>query len=169
MIHLYCGDGKGKTSCAFGQVLRYVGRGGRAAVAQFLKGADSGERLALSGVPGVLLAPVPEQMKFTFAMDEAERRRAAADCAQLLAWAQERAAEGCGLVVLDECCPAISTGMLSLEAVCAFLDRNPETEILLTGREAAPELLDRADYITEMRKIRHPYDRGVQARLGIEW
>lgn len=170
MIHLYCGDGKGKTTCAFGLALRALGRGMHVAVAQFLKGSDSGEREALAQFPGARLLPVPEELKFVFQMDETERQTAAAQCLALLEEA-ERAAEGGGeMVVLDECCAAISTGLLPLERVTEFLDRwGCKAELVLTGRDPAPELLERADYVTEMKKQKHPFDRGIPARKGVEW
>ena len=72
--------------------------------------------------------------------------------------------------MLDELCSAISTGMVPLDEVLAFLDSRPENlEVVITGRDPAPELQERADYITEMRKIKHPFDRGVNAREGVEW
>ena len=102
MIHLYCGDGKGKTTAAMGLALRAAGRGMGVVVAQFLKGADSGERIALAQLPQITLLEVPPQVKFTFAMTpeelEVERLRSQA----LLRRAGELArTEGCGLLVLD--------------------------------------------------------------------
>ena len=171
MIHLYCGDGKGQTTAAIGLAMRSAGRGNRVVVAQFLKNADSGERAALSLLPSILLLDAPEIMKFVFQMTpeekkaERERQTALFDAAVTLA-SRERA----GLLVLDEMCSAVSTGMVSLERVTEFLDHLPAgLEVVLTGRDPAPELERRADYITEMRKCKHPYDRGVAPRLGVEW
>lgn len=170
MLHIYCGDGKGKTTAAFGLAARWAGRGGKAVIAQFLKSADSGERYALAHVPGVELLPAPEKVKFVFAMDAAEKAAERERCLALLHETAERLAAGCGLAVLDECCGALSTGLLTLAEVENFLDRcPPETEVVLTGREPPETLLERADYITEMRKLRHPYDAGKTARLGVEW
>lgn len=171
MIHLYCGDGKGKTTAAMGLAMRSAGRGNRVVVAQFLKNADSGERAALSLLPSILLLDAPEIMKFVFQMTpgekqaERERQTALFDAAVTLT-SRERA----GLLVLDEMCSAVNTGMVSLERVTEFLDHMPAgLEVVLTGRDPAPELERRADYITEMRKCKHPYDRGVAPRLGVEW
>lgn len=171
MIHLYCGDGKGKTTAAMGLAMRSAGRGNRVVVAQFLKNADSGERAALSLLPSILLLDAPEIMKFVFQMTpgekqaERERQTALFDAAVTLA-SRERA----GLLVLDEMCSAVNTGMVSLERVTEFLDHMPAgLEVVLTGRDPAPELERRADYITEMRKCKHPYNRGVAPRLGVEW
>lgn len=171
MIHIYCGDGKGKTTCAFGLALRAAGRGRKVVIAQFLKSGDSGERDAIAHVPGVTLLPAPEQVKFTFLMNEEEKAACAVQLKRTLEQvaAQVKAGE-CGLAVLDECCGALSTGMLTEEEVLAFLDRcPPEAEVVLTGREPPRALLERAGYVTEMVKRKHPYDRGVQARIGVEW
>lgn len=169
MIHLYCGDGKGKTTAAMGLALRMAGRGKGVVIAQFLKGGDTGERYALAQIPQVTLLPVPDHVKFSFALTPEERlaeaERAAALLAQAGLLAQE---ESCGLLVLDEVCSAVRTGLLSLEAVLNVLD-SLNTELVLTGREAQPELEARADYITRCFKMRHPYDQGVQARPGIEF
>lgn len=167
MIHLYCGNGKGKTTAAMGLALRAAGRGERVVITQFLKGADSGERYALAKLPQVELLPLPEQVKFTFQMDEQERLEASRRCRALLDEARERAKD-CFLLVLDEACAAVNSGLLPLEELLDCLD-NLTCEIVLTGRDPAPQLLERADYITQMEPLRHPYQRGITARKGIEW
>ena len=102
MIHLYHGNGKGKTTAAMGLALRMAGRGRPVVIAQFLKGADSGERPALARLPQVTLLPVPERVKFLFAMTEEERQQEARRARELLARAKQAAAyPNCGLVVLD--------------------------------------------------------------------
>ena len=171
MLHLYCGDGKGKTTAAMGLALRMTGRGGGVVVAQFLKGTDSGERQALALLPQVTLLDVPQWVKFIFQMvpeeQAAERRRSLA----LLEEAEKLACrESCRLLVLDEVCGAVSVGLLPLSALLEVLDRLPAgLEVVLTGRDPAPELLDRADYITEMKHLLHPFAQGQQARPGIEY
>ena len=169
MIHLYCGEGKGKTTAAMGLALRMAGRGRGVVIAQFLKSSDSGERTALSRLAQVTLLPVPEEMKFTFAMTEVEHRQAAEQSQSLLTEAIRLAREpGCGLLVLDEVCSAVNAGMLPLEDVLCALDI-PDLEIVLTGRDPHPTLEARADYITCCQKIRHPFDCGLPARPGIEF
>ena len=161
MIHLYCGNGKGKTTAAMGLALRAAGRGERVVIAQFLKGADSGERYALAQLSQVELLPLPEQVKFTFQMDEQERLEASRRSRALLEVARET-------VELDEACAAVNSGLLPLEELLDCLD-SLTCEIVLTGRDPAPQLLERADYITQMEPLRHPYQRGITARKGIEW
>ena len=111
MIHLYYGDGKGKTTAAMGLALRMAGRGRQVVVAQFLKGADSGERAALTLLPNVRLLDVPGRVKFTFQLTEeerdADRLRARALLTDSLRLAS---APECGLLVLDEVCDAVDAG-----------------------------------------------------------
>lgn len=168
MIHLYCGDGKGKTTAAMGLCLRMAGRGKRAVVAQFLKGADSGERAALAALPGVVLLPVPEKVKFSFRLSQSERQ--AEQSRYLAMLEQAEAAQPFDLLVLDEACAAVNTGLLPLERLLSLLDGlPPHCEVVLTGRDPPPEFSVRADYITRFEKLRHPYERGVPAREGVEY
>lgn len=169
MIQLYYGEGKGKTTAAFGQALRAAGRGRRVIIAQFLKSEDSGERRSMELVPHVLLLPLPEQLPFVFQMDVIQRAEYEEFAARLLRDAV-LLAEQDSVVVLDEVLGAIETDILPLEAVLDCLKELPEgCEVVLTGRKAPRELLDKADYITRFQAERHPYDKGVQAREGIEY
>ena len=169
MIHLYWGDGKGKTTAAMGLALRTAGRGGSAVIAQFLKGGDTGERYALARLPQVILLPVPDWVPFTFALSpegrEAEQARSLALLEQAVRTARE---QDCALVVLDEVCDAVDTGLLPLEALLSALD-TLSCETVLTGHTLSPQLERRADYLTRYQKIRHPFDQGKQARPGIEF
>lgn len=167
MLHLYCGNGKGKTTAAMGLALRAAGRGKRVVIAQFLKGADSGERFALAQLPHVTLLPVPDTVKFSFRMTEEERRAEARRYQDLLELIRQEA-QGCFLLVLDEACAAVNTGLLPLEDLLACLD-SLECEVVLTGRDPAPQLVERADYITSMEAVRHPFEQGISARKGIEF
>ena len=167
MLHLYCGNGKGKTTAAMGLALRAAGRGKRVIIAQFLKGADSGERFALAQLPQVTLLPVPDTVKFSFRMTEEERRAEARRYQDLLELIRQEA-QGCFLLVLDEACAAVNTGLLPLEDLLACLD-SLECEVVLTGRDPAPQLAERADYITSMEAVRHPFEQGISARKGIEF
>lgn len=169
MIHLYCGDGKGKTTAAMGLALRVAGRAGAVVIAQFLKGGDTGERYALARLPRVTLLPVPDRVKFTFALSpeegEAEQARSLALLEQAVRTARER---NCALLVLDEACDAVNTGLLPLDALLSALDAL-SCEVVLTGRDPRPQLEQRADYVTRFQKIRHPFDSGQPARPGIEF
>ena len=142
LVHIYCGDGKGKTTCAFGLALRCAGTGAQVRIAQFLK--------------------------FTFQMNAAEKAQAARDHTQLLRQAFADT-QHLRMLVLDEIMAACTTGMVDTDELVSLIQaRPPELEVVLTGRNPPQALLDLADYITEMKKIRHPYDKGITARRGIE-
>lgn len=169
MVHLYTGDGKGKTTAAMGLALRALGRGKRVVCAQFLKGGKSGEILALERFEGFLRIQNPDQVKFVFQMTPGERADCAGDCARILCEAAERA-KGADMLILDEICAAVNLGMLKESDVTAAISALPSrVEIVMTGRDAPEALAARADYLSEIRAVRHPYDQGTPAREGVEY
>ena len=171
LIHIYHGDGKGKTTAAMGLVLRAVGNGQKAVIVQFLKGRDSGEIGILQSMPGVAVFRGKHGTKFSFQMSEEEKQAARKAHRENLdaAWGQVKVGN-CSLLVLDEALGALSTGLLEEDPIRQLIDdKPPELEIVLTGREPPDFLLRAADYITEMKCVRHPYDKGIPARKGIEF
>ena len=167
MLHIYHGDGKGKTTAAMGLALRMAGRGKRVVIAQFLKCADSGERLALEQLPEVELLSLPDCLPFTFQLSEQQREEERRRYARMLERLGELAPQA-DLLVLDEVCDAVDCGLVEMEAVLNLLERC-SSEVVLTGHRGQPDLLAQADYVTRMEKEKHPFDRGVEARKGIEW
>lgn len=168
LIHIYCGDGKGKTTCAFGLALRCAGDGYPVRIVQFLKGGETGEVTAMQHIPNVTLLRVKQGTKFTFQMNDEEKVQARQAHSALLEAAFDDT-EGLRMLVLDEIMAACSTGMVAEERLLALLRQKPEQlEVVMTGRNPSEQLLELADYVTEMKKIRHPYDRGIGARQGIE-
>ena len=168
LVLIYCGDGKGKTSCAFGLALRCAGTGAQVRIAQFLKSGDSGEVTAMQQFDNVELLRAKQGSKFTFQMNAAEKAQAARSHTQLLRQAFADT-QHLRMLVLDEIMAACTTGMVDTDELVSLIQaRPPELEVILTGRNPPQALLDLADYITEMKKIRHPYDKGITARRGIE-
>ena len=168
-IHIYCGDGKGKTTAAVGLCVRAAGHGKRVLFVQFLKSEGSGERAILQLLPQVTVTPCPQSIKFTIQMTEEEKREEAEACSRRLYAAWEEA-EKADLLVLDEVFGALSSGLLTADEVLAGLRQKPEgLEVVLTGRDPAPCFLEIADYVTEMKKQKHPFEQGVGARRGIEY
>ena len=169
LIHLYSGDGKGKTTAAVGLAVRAAGRGFQVIFAQFLKSAETGEILPLQDIGvSVLRGNLPRG--FTWELTEAQKEILVEEHNKLF----EKAVSLCGdgtetLLVLDELIGAYAGGYLSREAVLRFFrEKPPALEVVLTGRNPAPELIELADYVTEMRKLKHPMDEGITARVGIE-
>ena len=170
MVHLYCGEGKGKTTAAMGLALRMAGRGRAVVIAQFLKSSPCGELTAAERFPTLTVLRSKGIHKFTFQMNDEEKAVVAENCRTLLRQAAELArAEEARLLVLDEVIDALR-GFLPQEELCAFLDERPAgLEVVLTGHSLPEALERRADYITHMVKEKHPYDRGVTARREIEF
>lgn len=170
LIHLYCGDGKGKTTAAVGLAVRHSGRGGKVVFAQFLKDGTSGECRVLAKLGVTVLAANPVG-KFSFRMTEEEKAETAAALGRTFDAATGFAVrERATLLVLDEICAAVNCGFLPEKTLTEFLESRPDSlEVVLTGRDPSENLQVHADYITEMKKRRHPFDEGVAAREGIEF
>ncbi len=165
MLHLYWGNGKGKTTAAMGLALRALGHGRRVVIVQFLKDGTSGEIAPLRAA-GAAVYACPNA-KFTWLMDEADKAAAREASTRALGQAL---AEPFDLLVLDEACAALKSGILDealLRRAVAFAKNG--REVVLTGRDPAPWLQEDADYSTEMRAYRHPYADGVAAREGVEY
>ena len=269
LVHIYCGDGKGKTTAALGLALRAAGNGVPVVIARFLKNDGSGEVGILENVPGVYLFHCERQFGFTWTMSEEQKAEAgeyftrlferawemgcktvresvegagkADGCMAGENWGSDSVSDGssrrdsgvCGtgasvsgspvsgpptsgfpvsgsptsgslvsgspvsgslvsgspvsvpsasvpltsppceiraLLVLDEIMAAVNSGFVANESLLAALDHRPDgLEVVLTGRGPSEELLSRADYVTEMRAVKHPYEKGVGARKGVEY
>lgn len=170
LIHLYCGDGKGKTTAAVGLAVRAAGAGQRVLFVQFLKDGSSSEISVLRAMENVEVRVCEKPYGFLWDMDEEEFSRAAQDYSRLLRGALEASRDGYGLLVLDEAVSACNCGVISERELLDFFVCRPEgLEIVLTGRDPSAALSDAADYLTEMKKLRHPYDEGRQARPGVEF
>jgi len=170
-IHIYYGEGKGKTTAAIGLSIRFAGSGGRVLFCQFLKSEATAERALLRKIPEITLPPLPEQLPFFKDMSPEEKEAVKIYERVCFAQYQQEVLEGhYGLLILDELLPAIKNGIFTAKEIAVFLREKPQIpEIVITGRYAPSELLELADYATEMKKRKHPYDQGVTARKGIEY
>lgn len=168
LVHIYCGDGKGKTTAAMGLAFRALGSGLRVCVCQFLKGAPTGELAALSRFEGAgVLRAEGAPKGFLREMRDEERGACLVCQRELLARAARAEAD---LVVLDEALSALGAGAFCAEELLkAVLALRQHAEVVLTGRAAPEAIMEAADYVTRMEKLRHPYDRGVGARRGVEY
>ena len=171
MIHIYYGDGKGKTTAAIGLAARAAGSRMKVLFVQFLKTEFSGERHTLSHTENITLTFAPVELRFTYEMDEVEKQRAAALFRRIFDDAVTTAlTQKYDMIVLDEIFSAIEADMVSGSDVYEFVSNAPKNlEIIMTGHNPPKRILELADYVTEMKKIKHPYDKGVQARFGIEF
>ena len=169
LIHIYCGDGKGKTTAAIGLAIRAAGSGRRVLILQFLKDGRSSEFASLAHVPNIEVIPQTRRFGFTWTLSEEEKAQARDYNSALLEDAFARAGDF-DLLVLDEAVGACTSGMIGEVRLLALLEARPaELEVVLTGRGPSQALLDAAGYVTEMVKRKHPFDQGTPAREGIEF
>jgi cob(I)alamin adenosyltransferase len=169
MIQVYTGDGKGKTTAALGLALRAAGHGLRVVIVQFMKGWPGyGELQAVDTLPTVTIHPFGRS---DWVHPEQPQAEDLARAAEALTFARQIVvSKQADIVILDEINVALDYRLLDREEVLALLDARPnEVELVLTGRNAHPEVIHRADLVTEMRAIKHPYEQGIAARQGIEF
>lgn len=168
LLILYTGQGKGKTTAAFGMAYRAMGRGWRVGVVQYIKGKwMTGERLFSEQLPLLDLYVMGEG--FTWESADISRDQAAAR----LAWERSRALIEAGqhpLIILDEVTYALHYGWLGLDEVRAVLKERPaHVSVVLTGRHAPRELIEDADCVTDMQVVKHPYQQGRRALQGVDF
>jgi cob(I)alamin adenosyltransferase len=169
LVQIFTGNGKGKTSAALGAVIRALGHGLRVYVVHFMKGDYSyGERQILSELPNVTIVSSGQKGFIDPANikpEEKEQARLA------LAAAREAMLSGdYDLVVLDEVNIAVAWKLIELDQVVKLIEDKPQNvELILTGRQADTKLIELADLVTEMVKVKHPYDKGIRTRKGFDY
>lgn len=167
LIHIYTGDGKGKTTASVGLAVRAFGAGKKVAFVQFMKGMPSSEIQPLETL-GITVLKAGTITKFVPHMTDAER----AQCAEEQRSGFEAAvamADSLDMLVLDEMISAVTTGMLPEALLLEFLRGKPaKLEVVLTGRDVPASIAELADYLSDIKAVRHPYDKGIPARKGIE-
>ena len=175
LVQIYTGHGKGKTTAAFGSALRAAGQGNKVLIYQFLKPAslDIGERFALQlGAVGIRVETldVPWDMSGSLEDEKSVTKIQAAISDALKRIAQTAEKRFYDVLILDEIVFCLSEGLAKFEDVRDLIDkRDSAVEIILTGRGATAELIELADLVTEMKNIKHPFDKGQPARKGIEY
>lgn len=171
LIHIYCGDGKGKTTAATGLAIRAAGCGKKVLFIRFLKNEHSGELRILEQIPEITMLHPDRTYGFMSTLSSEEKEALLNTCHNLWNTAVETARrEGYDMLVADEFMAAYQYGLIPAEQAISFLEHKPEKlEVVLTGRNPDAALLRLADYVSEICKKKHPFDRGVRAREGIEY
>ncbi len=170
LVHIYTGDGKGKTSASLGLIMRAYGASMKILFVQFLKGQETSEIETLKKL-GIKVIRTDEVLKFVPYMNEDEKivcenshEMCYNKASDLILWGEY------DMVILDEITAAIDLSLIKLDDVIKLIKSKPRcTEIILTGRNAQPELIEIADYVSQINAIKHPYDKGICARKGIEY
>lgn len=171
LVEVYTGDGRGKTTAAMGLVLRAVGHGLHCCIIQFLKSIEHlhyGEQRAYEYLPNVEMEQYgrpgwtePDKLS----QEDRELARRGFERAKEVVMGGEY-----DLVVLDELNTTVSMNLIPLEDVLGLIEEKPDSvEVVLTGRGAAPEVVEAADLVTEMRMIKHPYEQGIYSREGFDY
>ena len=167
MIHVYYGNGKGKTTAALGLAIRAAGHGRSVVIVQFLKNAPTGEEESLSKFPNIKIL---RGKSGGFTMTEKEKAETAEIHNSNLKCACDIVFGGkCELLILDEGMDALRKGLLDEKMLRNLIFSCPGIEFIITGHQPVAWLIDAADYVTEMVKIKHPFDKGIAARPGIEY
>ncbi|MCQ2359138.1 MAG: cob(I)yrinic acid a,c-diamide adenosyltransferase [Phascolarctobacterium sp.] len=170
LIHIYTGNGKGKTTCSLGLSVRCAGHGNKVLFVQFLKGRMTGELNTLKLIPNIQVIRAKEIVKFTFQMTDEEKAQLLIDHMEVFEKVKKICVEeGIDLLVMDEVIGATDKGLFDKDVLIDFLKNKPaELEVVMTGRNPAPELVELADYVSEIMMRKHPYTKGIPARKGIE-
>ena len=178
LVHVYCGDGKGKTTAAIGLCARAAGSGKKVLFVQFFKDGSSAENVSLRSrawfprsQENVETMHEPRYFGRVVNMGQAEFSLCRSAYSALFERALRRAAEeNFDLLVLDEAVSACNHGAIDEKQLLGFLKARPAgLEVVLTGRDPSQELMEAADYVTEMKKFKHPFESGIAARRGIEF
>ena len=171
LIHIYCGDGKGKTTASMGLAVRAAGRDKKVLLTQFLKDNESGVLNSLEKLEDNIILfkgdPVKKFFKFMSPEEQAITKK---EHEERFKKVTEKAIdENFDLLIMDEIIASINLGLISLDEVVEFLKNKPKTlEVVLTGRGPDEKLVKLADYVSEIKAIKHPYERGISSRIGIE-
>ena len=173
LIHLCVGDGKGKTTSAYGLLLRALGSGYKTAVFSFLKSDDSGEIAALRKLAGIYenleINISHKKHGFFYTLCDDEKKEVENEINMLFSKLEKKINdEQCDLIVLDEIVDAINLNLID-EARFISLLSEKKCEIIMTGRNPSEKLIEISDYVSEVKKIKHPFDKGICARKGIEF
>lgn len=171
MIHIYTGEGKGKTTTALGLAIRAAGSGMQVVLLQFLKGRHTSELNVLAQVPQITVLRTKKAYPFFKQMTAEDKRAITTEHNQLLQQANSLVENGkCDLLILDEVMAAYQYHIVDKQLVHQLVEAKPPAlELVLTGRNAREYFIEQADYVTEMVKKKHPFDAGYPAREGIEY
>lgn len=170
LIHIYCGEGKGKTTAAVGLTVRAASFGYKVLFVQFLKSGTSSELKVLKAIDNITVCGTKPVGKFSWQMTEDEKAETRRESQKQLEYVRELIEkEGYDLLVMDEILGAIQTEMAEESHVLELLKDKPEhLEVVMTGRYPTDSLVKIADYVSRVDKVKHPFDKGIQGRKGIE-
>lgn len=184
LVHVITGDGRGKTTSAVGLALRAIGYGYKVYMIQFLKSGKTGEILAVKSLPNITIEQYgvdalnnakPQKTLFDFQSSgtqfvfqpDIEEKKA---CQRAMEKAKEIInSKEYDVIILDEINCALDKGLIKIEEAKKLIENHGHTELILTGRDAPKEIIELADYVSNIERIKHPWQKGIKARRGIEY
>ena len=172
LTQVYCGTGKGKTTAAIGLGIRAIGNGMKVIMIQFLKNDDTGECKLLKQLePNFKVFHFEKNRGFTWTLSEEEKKELKQEIDMAVKFARKVMDTGeCDILILDEILAAVQHGYVSLETLTELVESRPEAmELVLTGRVLPEALKDKVDYISYIEAVKHPMEKGMEARAGIEY
>lgn len=172
LVEVYTGHGKGKTTAALGQALRSAGRGLTVYMVQFLKTDDTGEIASAKKLyPNFQIYRFERPRGFFWTLSDEEKAELKNDIDRAMEFCREVVNCGkCDMLILDEIVGAINNGLILPGDVIKLINSRPDfMEIILTGRDAPQDIMDAADLVTEMREVKHYFNKGIPGREGIEY
>ncbi|MDF2522926.1 MAG: cob(I)yrinic acid a,c-diamide adenosyltransferase [Clostridiales bacterium] len=172
LVHIYTGNGKGKTTTAVGLGIRAYGAGLKVLMVQFLKGSETGELEVIKNLaPGFKLLRQEKIKGFIWNMNDEEKKALKSATEDTFKSALEASISGeWEMLIMDEIMGALSNGLISEDEVVNLIKNKSEgLEVVMTGRNAPKELVDLADYVSEIQPVKHPFEKGIPARRGIEF
>ncbi len=171
LVHIYTGDGKGKTTACAGLALRMAGSGGRVLYSFMQKGIMSSEVRLLETIPGVDVIQICTMTKFSYLQNDEEKAEYKKQHTEGLREIVSLCKSGkYAMVIVDEAIGAIHEKAVNLKDIIELIETRPENcEIVLSGRKAPAELTEIADYVSDIHAVKHPFDRGIPARRGVEF
>lgn len=171
LIHIYCGDGKGKTTAAMGLGIRACGRDKKVLLNQFLKDNDTGELISIEklGENFQVFKGTPVKKFFKFMTPEEQSQIKIEHEERFRKVTKKAIDEAFDLLIMDEIIATTNLDLVSVDEVVEFLKNKPKgLEVVLTGRGPNEKLIEFADYISEIKAVKHPYEKGIYSRMGIE-
>lgn len=171
LIHIYCGDGKGKTTAAMGLGMRAAGRDKKVLLTQFLKDNETGELNSIEklGVNFEVFKGIPVKKFFKFMSPEEQMVTKKEHEERFDEVTKKAIDENYDLLILDEIIASTNLELIPLDKVIKFLENKPNgLEVVLTGRNPNEKLIGIADYVSEIKAVKHPYEKGINSRIGIE-
>jgi cob(I)alamin adenosyltransferase len=172
LVQVYTGDGKGKTTAAIGQGIRAFGRGKTVYMVQFLKSNETGELTTLKSLePRFRVFRFEKNRDFVWKLSTEEKEELKDDIAKALVFVRDTFRDNCcDILILDEIMAVLGNELASIDNVLDIIKSKPEkVELILTGRNVPKEIIEVADYVSQIDCVKHPYQKGIAAREGIEY